>query len=154
MSLIKKSFLAVCCFAIVSASAFTTSLAQDKPPTPEERAYKFRTSLFQTFGFKLGRLASSKAQDDEAMFKKHATDLQYLATMLVEGFEIKNSLPEGTAAKPNIWEDFGEFEKKIESCQSATAVLLADGAMESFDPRDFGSKNSGGCHREFRVKRD
>jgi cytochrome c556 len=130
------------------------SVAQDKVPTPEERAYKFRTSLFQTFGFKFGRLMAAKAQSDDAMFKKHAADLAYLTTMLEEGFEIENSLPEGTEAKPIIWEDFAGFTEKATVLRTAVAGLQVDGAMESFNPRDFGSKNCGGCHREYRIKKE
>lgn len=132
----------------------TSSMAQDKSPTPEERAYKFRTSLFQTFGFKFGRLMAAKAQNDQQAFVKHATDLQYLATMLEEGFEIENSLPEGTEAKPVIWEDFDGFTEKAEVLRTAVAGLLEDGAMESFNPRDFGSTNCGGCHRDYRIKKE
>jgi len=32
--------------------------------------------------------------------------------------------------------------------------LTKDIEMADFDPRDFGSKACGGCHRDFRVKRD
>ena len=140
--------------AATLALASTASLAQDKNPTPEERAYKFRTSLFQTFGFKFGRLMAAQAAGDEALFKKHATDLGYLATMLEEGFEIENSLPEGTEAKPNIWEDKDGFVEKAEVLRTAAAGLTEDGAMAEFNPRDFGSKNCGGCHREYRIKKD
>ena len=142
------SLAAVFLFSVVA------SFAQDRTPTPEERAHKFRTSLFQTFGFKFGRLMAAKAQDDEAAFRKHATDLQYLTTMLEEGFAIENSLPEGTEAKPNIWEDFDGFSAKADTLRDAVAGLLEDGAMASFDPRDFGSTNCGGCHREYRIKKE
>ena len=154
MPLINKTLITIFCAALLAGTAMTPSLAQEKPPTPEERAYKFRTSLFQTFSFKFGQLIGSKAQGDAPGFKKHATDLQYLTTMLEEGFQIKNSLPEGTEAKPNIWDDFSEFEKKAGILRSAVAELVAEDAMASFDPRDFGSKNCGGCHREFRIKKD
>lgn len=154
MTLVKKSLLLFCSAVLVVVATTAPSIAQEKQPTPEERAYKFRTSLFQTFGFKFGRLMGAQAQGDEAMFKKHASDLQYLTTMLEEGFEIENSLPEGTEAKPNIWDDFSEFEAKADILRTAVAGLVADGGMESFDPRDFGSKNCGGCHREFRIKKD
>lgn len=136
------------------AAGVSLSVAQAEDPTPEERAYKFRTSLFQTFGFKYGKLIGSKMKGDEAMFKKHAADLAYLTTMLEEGFEIENSLPEGTEAKAKIWDDFSKFEEKADTLRAAVAELQNDGAMEEFNPRNFGSKNCGGCHREFRIKKN
>ncbi|TQV79415.1 cytochrome c [Exilibacterium tricleocarpae] len=143
-------------FTVTILSLIITSqaYAQEKQPTPEERAYTFRTSLFQTFAWKYGQLVGAKKQNDEATFIKHASDLEYLATMLEEGFQIKNSLPEGTAAKPEIWKDYDTFKKKSETLKSAANDLTKSGAMADFDARDFGSKNCGGCHRDFRVKDD
>ncbi|NNC98879.1 MAG: cytochrome c [Gammaproteobacteria bacterium] len=136
-------------FSLVTGAA----LAQDREPTPEERAYKFRTSLFQTFAWKYGRLATAKAQGDGDAFQKHAADLGYLATMLEEGFAINSSLPEGTAAKPEIWEDFDTFKEKAGVLRAAAADLQQEGAMSSFDAKEFGSQKCGGCHRKFRVKK-
>ncbi len=150
----RKSLIAALALSFTVLASSSLALAQDKTPTPEERAYKFRTSLFQTFGFKFGRLIAAKAQDDAAMFTKQASDLQFLTTMIEEGFEIENSLPEGTEAKPNIWEDFDEFKAKSDTLRTAVAGLTEEGAMASFDPRDFGSKNCGGCHREFRINKE
>lgn len=130
----------------------TQAFSEDKTPTPEERAYEFRHSLFETFAWKMGQLVGSKMKNDAAGFNKHATDLQNLASMLEEGFQIKNNIPEGSVAKPEIWDDFAKFEKKANVLRSAAASLTEDDAMNSFDPRDFGSKNCGGCHRDFKVK--
>jgi len=143
------------------AALFTVSLliagqafSQDKKPTPEERAYKFRTSLFQTFGWKYGQIIGAKAQGDETAFIKHAKDLEYLASMIEEGFQIENSLPEGTTAKPNIWEDFDTFSEKSETLRAGANALTQPGAMADFNPKEFGSKTCGNCHREFRIKED
>ena len=152
--LLSRKSIAAFSIAVFVAVFGAQALAQDKTPTPEERAYKFRTSLFQTFGFKFGRLMAAQAQGDEAAFKKHAADMGYLATMLEEGFEIENSLPEGTEALPAIWEDYDGFTAKAQVLRDAAASLGEDGAMASFNPREFGSKNCGGCHREYRIKKD
>lgn len=128
------------------------AVAQESQPTPEEKAYKFRTSLFQTFAWKFGKLVGALQASDEAAFKANAKDLEYLAGMLEEGFQIKDSLPEGTTAKPTIWEDYDTFTEKADTLRQAAASLSEDGAMASFDPRGFGSKNCGGCHRVFRIK--
>jgi cytochrome c556 len=138
---------------ITIAIALTTGpvLAQ-KQPTPEERAYKFRTSLFQTFAWKLGQMAGAKGNNDEAAFIKHATDLAQLSSLIGEGFQIENSLPEGTKAKPEIWQDYEKFQSKAQDLGDAAIGFAEPGAMANFDPRDFGSKSCGGCHRDFKIK--
>lgn len=150
MKVSKNIWLPLALSLFVSTQAF----ADDKKPTPEERAYEFRHSIFETFAWKMGQLVGAKMKSDAAGFNKHATDLQYLASMLEEGFQIKNNIPEGSKAKPEIWSDFSKFEEKANALRTAAAGLTKDGAMESFNPRDFGSKNCGGCHRDFKVKDD
>jgi cytochrome c556 len=137
---------------VVSLVLGTHAYADEAPPTPEERSYQFRTGLFQTFAWKMGQLVGAKMKNDATGFNKHAADLQYLSSMLEEGFQLENSIPEGSAAKPEIWEDFGKFEDKADTLRAAAATLTDQGAMQNFDPRDFGSKNCGGCHRDYRVK--
>lgn len=150
----KKIVLSIFALVCFYGSSLNAAFADETPPTPEEQAYKFRTSLFQTFSFKFGKLVAAKVAGDGKMFNKQAADLQYLASMLEEGFEIENSLPAGTEAKPVIWEDFSGFTEKAEVLRNAVAGLTQEGAMDSFQPREFGSKNCGGCHREYRVKKD
>ncbi|MFT6955025.1 MAG: cytochrome c556 [Halieaceae bacterium] len=140
------------CALIASLLTVGHAHADEKKPTPEERAYEFRTSLFQTFAWKMGGLVGAKIANDSAGFNKHATDLQNLTVMLEEGFQIKYSLPDGTAAKAEIWDDFDKFEERATTLRTAVAGLTEEGAIESFDPKDFGSKNCGGCHRDFKVK--
>lgn len=139
--------LAACLSALLIVS---TSSADDKKPTPEEKAFKFRTSLFQTFSWKFGQMAGAKGKGDEAAFNKNRDDLVYLSSLLEEGFMIENSIPDGSDAKPEIWQDYEGFKDKAANMNSITKALT----MADFDPRDFGSKACGSCHRDFRVKRD
>lgn len=128
-----------------------TAIAQKKP-TPEERAYKFRTSLFETISWKLGQMAGAKGQDDATAFAKHAADLVQLSSLIEEGFEIENSLPEGSRAKAEIWQDYEKFQSKAQALTDLASSFTLDGAMAGFDPRKFGSKTCGGCHRDFKIK--
>jgi len=146
----KFSFRSVVFITLVTLS--TGSAMAQKQPTPEERAYKFRTSLFQTFAWKLGQMAGAKGRDDAASFTKHATDLAQLSTLIEEGFQIENSLPEGTKAKPEIWQDYEKFQAKAEALTDLASEFSEDGAMANFDPRKFGSKSCGSCHRDFKIK--
>ncbi len=147
MTIRTKSILFAAAICLVAGPA----IAQ-KQPTPEERAYKFRTSLFQTFAWKLGQMAGAKGRGDQAAFSKHASDLAQLSTLIEEGFQIENSLPEGTKAKPEIWQDYEEFQSKAKALNDAATGFTEAGAMADFDPREFGSKTCGGCHRSFKLK--
>lgn len=139
------------CLTIIVIS---TSVTHAKQPTPEERALDFRKGLFSTFAWKMGQLYGSKMQKDQTAFTQHANDLAYLATMIEEGFQIKDSIPEGSAAKPEIWQDYAKFADKAELLRAEAKALTKEGAMEEFDARAFGSKTCGGCHRDFKVKDD
>ena len=136
--------------AVILITSATTSAQQ---LSPEERAYKFRTSLFQTFAWKLGQMAQAKGQNNEAAFIKSAKDLAYLSGLIEEGFEIEDSLPEGTEAKPEIWEDYAKFQDRAANLTTLATNAATAGAMSDFNPRDFGSKACGSCHRDFRVKK-
>ena len=144
------------CFRVFAAFSISLLLVgqvhSKEQPTPEERAYEFRHGLFETFSWKLGQLYSAQAKEDAAAFNKHAKDLAYLSGMLEEGFQLKNSLPEGSRAKAEIWENYDVFQEKAADLGKAAAALTEEGAMKSFDVRDFGSKSCGGCHRDFREK--
>ena len=147
MKLQFKSIAFATALTLVAGSA----LAQ-KQPTPEERAYKFRTSLFQTFAWKLGQMAGAKGRSDETAFSKHAADLAQLSTLIEEGFQIENSMPEGSKAKAEIWQDFAKFQDKVNALTESATEFSGAGAMADFDVRKFGSKSCGGCHRDFKIK--
>ena len=134
------------------ALMMTSTSGYANQPTPEERAYKFRASLFQTFAWKLGRLAVSKGQNNSEAFNQHAADLVYLSGLIEEGFEIENSIPDGSKAKPEIWADYEGFKEKAANMTNLTKGLMEEGGMDSFDPRKFGSQACGSCHRSFKVK--
>jgi len=137
---------------ITAITVMTEPVMAQKQPTPEERAYKFRTSLFQTFSWKLGQMVGAKGKNNPDAFAKHAADLAQLSTLIEEGFQIANSLPEGTKAKPEIWEDYKKFQAKAMALTEAATGFTEAGAMANFDPREFGSKSCGGCHRDFKIK--
>lgn len=138
---------------LASAATLTaTPLAQAQQPSPEEKAYKFRTSLFQTYAWKLGQMAGAKGQDDEAAFIQHAKDLAYLSGLVEEGFTIENNIPEGSKAKPEIWQDYKKFQEKGAILTDLANEYSSAGKMADFNPREFGSKACGSCHRDFKIK--
>ncbi len=76
----------------------------------------------------------------------------YLSSMIEEGFQIKDSLPEGSKAKSAIWEDFENFQARAANMSEVTQAYTDAANMGDFDPREFGSKACGTCHRDFKYK--
>jgi len=147
-----KHLLIISAIVIVTFLLTSNVALAKQQPSPEERAYKFRTSLFQTFAWKLGQMAGAKGRDDSAAFTKHAADLVYLSGLIEEGFAIEGSLPEGTNAKSEIWEDYAKFQDRAANLTTLAGDYTNADAMADFNPRDFGSKACGSCHRDFKIK--
>ncbi len=128
-------------------------LAQDKH-TPAEKSYEFRDGLFHVIEWKYDRLVTAQMENDEAAFTMHAKDMAYLADLVVEGFELKNSLPENSLARKAIWEDWDTFVEKADTFRENARGLTKAGAMASFNPKKFGRSNCGSCHKEFKQKKE
>jgi|GEM_PF-1652604 cytochrome c556 len=144
-------------FKIVLTSLITLALtggvvqAQDTP-SPEEQEFVFRDSLFRVISYKASQLPAAKAQGDQAAFQEAAADIAYLSDMIVDGFQIEGNIPENSLALPSIWEDFGNFTEKAHDLRNAAQALADSGDMDSYDPRQFGGGNCGGCHRDHKQR--
>lgn len=146
-----KKALALLTAVSVSLVSYT-AMADKKNPTPEERAVEFRQSVFQGMAWKMGKLARSAAMVDQATFSAGADEMAFYASQIREGF-LPNSLVGDSIALPEIWEDMEGFKKQSEKFADAVAELQSpDYDFKSFNVRDFGSKNCGGCHRKFKEK--
>ena len=147
------------CISMISLTLVLSALllpnmlsAQMDDRTPEEKAYEFRDSLFNTIGWKMGKLVGAKMQGDKAAFQKEAADMAYLSGLIVEGFELKDSIPEGSLAKPEIWSDWDTFVEKANDLQTSAQDLADSGDMGAFDPMKFGRGNCGVCHKDFKER--
>lgn len=128
---------------------------EDDNPTPADKAFEFRHGLMHTLQWKFSKLVEAKMKNDKSAFRKNAADFAYLATMITEGFELKNSIVDESRAKKEIWEDWDEFLEKADNLQKAAQALSAPAYdAADFDPKKFGGQNCGGCHRDFRVRED
>ena len=126
------------------------ALAANK--TPEERAYDFRHGIFEAIAWKFGALIQTGATGNKEGFTKAAKDMAYLSTMIPEGF-IPNSQLEESLAKPSVWEKRDDFVKQSKSFTKAVEELAsADYDISSFNYKEFGSEQCGGCHRDFKYK--
>ncbi len=106
---------------------------------------------------KLNAMAMGEIPVDDMAAVKNARDAAALAGMMAEGF-IPNSAKEGSAALPDIWMNFPDFEKKAADLQTA-ATALADAAQANGFEASKGMvaavrQTCGGCHRPYRRREE
>jgi cytochrome c556 len=126
--------------------------------SPEYQAFKFRTGVMEALSWKMGKLNGMAQGDipaDNAAAVKNARDIAALAAMLPEGF-IPNSAVKGSAALPEIWTNFADFQMKASDLQSA-ATGFADAAQAGGFESAKGMvaavrQGCGGCHRPYRRR--
>jgi cytochrome c556 len=130
------------------------------PDTPETAAFHYREGLMTTIAWKVGQLrgmAQGEVKADEAAFKKHAHDVATLAGMITEGF-IPNSAVQGSAALPDIWKNFADFQQKAMDLETAAKALADSADQNGFEASkglvDAVGKSCGGCHRPYRKRQE
>ena len=106
---------------------------------------------------KLRAMAMGEIPVDDMAAVKGARDVAVLAGMLPEGF-IPNSAVKGSAALPEIWTNFPDFEQKAKDLQTA-ATALADAAQANGFEASKGmvqavGQSCGGCHRPYRRREE
>ena len=142
------------------APSTPTAAQAQQDESPEGRAFAYRKALMETIAYKVAAaraMAQGEAPVDEAAFAKHARDVASLAGMISEGF-IPNSAVEGSAALPEIWMNFADFQQKATDLQTA-AQSLADAATANGFEAAKGmvqavGQTCGGCHRPYRRRQE
>ncbi len=125
--------------------------------TPTERAIKYRQSAMTLVGanFKpMGAMLKGELEYDQAAFARHAADLAAVAGIdILRGFPT-DSEGEGSDAKPDIWLDWGKFERGMQRLAEQTAKLaeVAAGADRAAIKEQFAAtaKTCKGCHDAFK----
>lgn len=137
----------------LSAAILASNVVLAQPQeSPEEAAVHYRQGVFQTLKWKMGQLVGAKMTGDKASFQKHAQDMQFISTLIPEGF-IADSLIEGSHAKPAVWEDPADFAQRAQRLNDMAGELAADDYdMANFDPRNFGRTACGGCHKDYKER--
>jgi cytochrome c556 len=129
--------------------------AQVKP----DDAIRYRQSAFQVLVWNwapMGAMVRGRTPFDAKAFAQGATRVQQISTMLLEGFPAgteKGSLP--SAAKPEIWRNQADFEKKMKDFGAAAAQLatLAGSGDEAAMKAQFAktSETCKACHDRYKA---
>ncbi len=137
--------------ALTAGSAFSVS-------ADDEDYIKYRQSVMKVNSGNIGNaVAIIKGKvpytDDFVTF---AVGLNDSAMTMTNAFKQKTSGGD-TRSKPEIWENWADFEQKIKDFQAATADFLA--AAKSGGPQAAGAKlgavgdSCKGCHEKYREKK-
>ncbi|MFP4616148.1 MAG: c-type cytochrome [Thiohalorhabdus sp.] len=104
------------------ATGATAHAADDE----EEKAVEYRESVFHVMGhnFKpMGDMMKGEIDFDAEEFATRAERVSQLAHMPMEGFVEGTADVAGSEAKPGIWENWEDFQGKMEDLQETSAEL-------------------------------
>jgi cytochrome c556 len=161
-----KLISAVCMIAALAACSQANgpqpgAAAAVDEDSPAYRAFEYRHGLMHVIGPKAATLRGMAKGDippDDARFRKAASDLAALSTMLLEGFPEGSGGVTGSRALPDIWNNWDDFQAKARDFETAAAAL-ADAALTGGFAGGQGSVQAvadacGGCHRTYRADED
>ena len=107
----------------------------------------------------LGDVAKGNAPFDAADVKKRAARLAFLAELLSENFTDASNIGEPeTKAKPEIWANRADFDKKLADFKTHAAALVQVSATENSASDSFKAAiatvggDCKGCHDVYKVK--
>lgn len=125
-----------------------TSLAH----ADDEDVIDYRTHIMKTMGEQvaiMGMMLEGKIPSDD--FVAHARVLAIAAG--TAGLSFEPEVPGGDA-KPEIWDDWDDFSKRLDELAASTAALadLADdGGIEAAGPKVKEALTCKGCHDDYRL---
>jgi cytochrome c556 len=163
--------LAVGCTAIVLAGAAAFSVdAQTAPPAGRRaieagrRAAEARKAIYtliETYFAPLGYVVKGSTRYDEAEVQKRVVRVAFLANILSfnETYpDVSNLGRPDTNARPDVWANRQDFEKKLKDFQDHVASLVQVNATEKGATDAFKAavnavaQDCKGCHDSFRAE--
>ena len=151
------------CFSVgVALAALLVSLGSAVSATEghgSQQALDFRSAnmiIYKWYMGPMGRMAKGEMPYDQALFQKNAEALATATRLdLLAGFP-KGSLDEDSEAKPEIWDNWSEFEEKFNTLQMESEKLAGVAAKGDRSATLSQFKNTGktcgGCHKKYREK--
>jgi len=147
---------------VASCVALTSASAQAPGPSPAKIAVESRRAEFTLIGNSFrwfGGVARGNAPYDEVEAKKRAARIAFLADLLDESFpDISNVGEPDSKAKPEIWKEKAEFDKKLAKFKEnarafADTISKEKGATEGFKTAVANlGQDCKGCHDSYKAK--
>lgn len=156
-------------FVVISSAGFLVSAnaeAQQAPapagPPPARQAIEVRKAVFTLIAnnFKpIGDALQGKVAYDAAEIQKRAARVAFLSELAGETFpDFSNTGLPDTKAKPEIWSDRADFDKRLKEFREHAATLAQVSAKEKTASDAFKAaaaavgQDCKGCHEAYKVK--
>ncbi|GAA5214145.1 c-type cytochrome [Corallincola platygyrae] len=120
----KQTLMAATTAAILATSV--TAVAKESPYADPAPAIEYRQKSFSLIAANFGDLVAmlkGKKEYNAETAQKRADAVAALAHLPLEAFAVKGSDKGDTKAKPEIWDNWADFEKKMGDLQTASADL-------------------------------
>ena len=165
-------YVAVASSALILAATFALSAAAQQsppaapaapaaaPPSPGTQAINVRKAIFTLIGsnFKpVGEVLQGRATYESVDVPTSASRVAFLAGLLNDAFP-DNSSTGDTKAKPEVWSNRADFDKRVKDFQDHSATLVQVVAREKSGSDAFKAaavavgQDCKGCHENYRVK--
>ncbi len=148
--------------AAALAAAALVSLpvaAAAQAPDQAAQTIKYRQAALTLLGWNITPIAAMMKGEipfDARKVELHATRLQQVAPMIVEGFPPGTQTGAPNKAKPEIWSNMDDFNAKAVELEKAAASLVA--AARTGDQKQVGQALGAvgnackACHDQYRAK--
>jgi cytochrome c556 len=152
--------LALSAAAQTPPAAPTAAPTAAPPPSPASQAIAVRKAIYTLIGanFKpIGDALKGTATSDSAELVKRATRVAYFAGLVQEAFPDSSSYGD-TKAKPEIWSNRTDFDKRLKDFQTHAQALVQVAANETPSSDAFKAaagavgQDCKGCHDNYRAK--
>ena len=102
-----------------------------EPRSPGEQAVRYRHALYTVIAWNGGQMRAmldGSREFDQARFAAAAAHVASLSPLLSEAFPAGSNLPPKSAARPEVWREWPDFEHRLAKLQAAGESLAAAAA--------------------------
>ncbi|WP_363352009.1 cytochrome c [Methylocystis echinoides] len=149
----------------VGGALFASARAQSPqptPPSPSKQAVENRKAAYTLIGnyFRyFGAVAKGTVPYDEAEATKRATRIAFLSGIVEDAFpEGSNVAEPDSKAKPDVWSNRADFDKKLKDFQAHAQALAETNAKEKAATDSLKTaiaslaQDCKGCHETYKAK--
>jgi len=133
--------------------------AHEEPKTKGEQEILYRHSVYQVMKWNFARMGAAvqgKIPYDRAAFAKQAQRLAQMTPMLDEAYPPDSYVAGKTAARPEIWQHFDDFQERLKKLATASAAFAEVARGGDFDQikQQFPelAQNCKSCHDKYREE--
>jgi cytochrome c556 len=161
-SMFRLSHLAAACVVFLAGAVTVVGVNAQSAPSPTKQAVENRRAAFLLVGntFRwFGAVAKGTIPYDEAEATKRAARVAFLSGLVGENFpEGSNPGEPDSKAKPDVWSNRADFDKKLKDFETHAQALVEVNAKEKNGGDAFKAAVAAlagdckGCHETYKAK--